>query len=106
MMNRRRYLLQLAACASAWPAAACLAYAQVQGYPSRPLRMIVPFAPGGQNDAVARLVAQKLTEVLGKQCVVENIAGGGGGIGAGRAAQAARDGYTILVHDTGFVIAP
>jgi tripartite-type tricarboxylate transporter receptor subunit TctC len=100
----RRKFLHLAAVAGVLPLAPHVARAQA--YPARPLRMIVPFAPGGQNDAVARLVAQKLSEVLGKQCVVENVGGGGGAIGAGRAAQAARDGYTILVHDTGFVIAP
>jgi tripartite-type tricarboxylate transporter receptor subunit TctC len=100
----RRRFLHLAAGAASLPIVPRLAWAQA--YPSRPVRMIVPFAPGGQNDAVGRLVAQKLSEVLGKQCIVENVGGGGGAIGAGRAAQAPRDGYTVLVHDTGFVIAP
>jgi tripartite-type tricarboxylate transporter receptor subunit TctC len=80
--------------------------AQAQAYPARPVRMIVPFAPGGQNDAIGRLVAQKLSEHLGKQFVIENVGGGGGSIGTGRVAQAARDGYTILVMDTGLVINP
>jgi len=80
--------------------------ARAQAYPARPVRMIVPFAPGGQNDAVGRLVAQKLSEHLGKQFVIENVGGGGGSIGTGRAAQAARDGYTLLVMDTGLVINP
>src|SRR5438552_2623187 len=80
--------------------------AQAQAYPARPVRMIVPFAPGGQNDAIGRLIAQKLSEHLGKQFIVENVGGGGGSIGSSRAAQAARDGYTILVMDTGLVINP
>ena len=82
----------------------CAAYAQA--YPARPVRMIVPFAPGGQNDAIGRLIAQKLSERLGKQFIIENVGGGGGSIGSGRAAQAAHDGYTILVMDTGLVINP
>jgi len=68
--------------------------------------MIVPFAPGGQNDAIGRLIAQRLSEHLGKQYIIENVGGGGGSIGSGRAAQAAHDGYTILVMDTGLVINP
>src|SRR5262245_65715500 len=80
--------------------------ARAQAYPPRPVRMIVRFAPGGQHDAVGRLVAQKLSEHLGKQFVIENVGGGGGSIGTGRAAQAARDGYTLLVMDTGLVINP
>src|SRR5215813_1862341 len=80
--------------------------ARAQAYPARPVRMIVPFAPGGQNDAIGRLVAQKLSERLGKQFVIENVGGGGGSIGTARTAQSARDGYTILVMDTGLVINP
>ena len=100
----RRDFLRFAASAAALPALPRLA--QAQAYPARPVRMIVPFAPGGQNDAVGRLIAQKLSEHFGKQFVVENVGGGGGSIGTGRAAQAARDGYTILVMDTGLVINP
>jgi tripartite-type tricarboxylate transporter receptor subunit TctC len=59
----------------------------------------VPFAPGGQTDVVARLIAQKLSDRLGKQFYVENAAGAGGNIGAGRAVQAAPDGHTILFVD-------
>ena len=100
----RRDFLRFAASAAALPALPRLA--QAQAYPARPVRMIVPFAPGGQNDAVGRVIAQKLSEHFGKQFVVENVGGGGGSIGTGRAAQAARDGYTILVMDTGLVINP
>src|SRR3954452_12904298 len=102
-MSRRR-ILHLAAGAVAVPAVARTARAQA--YPSRPVRLIVPYAPGGQNDAIGRLFAQKLSENVGQQFFVENVGGGGGNLGMGRAAQAARDGYTVLVTDTALVISP
>jgi tripartite-type tricarboxylate transporter receptor subunit TctC len=71
--------------------------AWAQAYPSRPVRIIVPFAAGGPSDVIARLVAGKLTENLGKQFYVENQAGAGGNLGMGNAARAAPDGYTILM---------
>jgi len=100
----RRTVLRLAAGAAAPPALSRVAWSQA--YPTRPVRMIVPFAPGGQNDAIGRLIAQKLSENFGKQYVIENVGGGGGVVGTARAAQAAPDGYTLLVMDTGFVINP
>lgn len=66
-------------------------------YPNRPVRMIVPFAAGGPGDVFARLIAQKLSEQLGRQFFVENRAGAGGNIGSGLAARAPADGYTLLV---------
>jgi tripartite-type tricarboxylate transporter receptor subunit TctC len=66
-------------------------------YPNRPVRMIVPFSAGGPGDIFARLIAQKLSEQLGRQFFVENRAGAGGNIGAGLAARAPADGYTLLV---------
>src|SRR5882762_1916311 len=93
----RRRFLRLAAGAAALPAISRMARAQA--YPSRPVRVIVPFAPGGQTDVVARLIAQKLSDRLGQQFYVENAAGAGGNIGAARAAQAAPDGHTILFID-------
>jgi tripartite-type tricarboxylate transporter receptor subunit TctC len=66
-------------------------------YPNRPVRMIVPFAAGGPGDIFTRLIAQKLSEQLGRQFFVENRAGAGGNIGAGLAARAPADGYTLLV---------
>src|SRR3954447_4866132 len=74
-----------------------IASAVAQTYPSRPVRVIVPFAPGGPTDVFARLMSQKLSEQTGKQFYVENVGGAGGNTGHGRAAQAAADGYTILV---------
>ncbi len=93
----RRGFLQIAAGAAALPGLARPAFAL--DYPVRPVRVIVPFAPGGQTDVIARLVAQKLTDRLGKNFYVENLSGAGSTIGVGRAAQAAPDGYTILFVD-------
>src|SRR5687767_15938144 len=75
-------------------------------YPIRPIRIIVPFAPGGSTDVVARLVGQKLTEAWGQQVVVDNRAGAGGNIGMGLATTALPDGYTILVVSSSFVVNP
>jgi tripartite-type tricarboxylate transporter receptor subunit TctC len=97
----RRRFLRLAAGAVALPAVA-----RAQTYPARPVRLIVPFAPGGPNDVFGRLVAQKLTEHLGKPFYVENIAGASGNIGTGQAAKAAPDGYTLLVATDTHVINP
>ena len=80
--------------------------AQAQNYPDRPVRIIVPFAPAGPVDVVARLVAQKLSESLGKQFIVENQAGAGGNLGMGNAAKAAPDGYTILFVSSSYVVNP
>jgi tripartite-type tricarboxylate transporter receptor subunit TctC len=70
--------------------------AQAQTWPSRAVRFIVPFPPGGSTDVAARTVADKLTRAFGQQVVVENRAGGGGSIGTVEAARAAPDGYTLL----------
>jgi tripartite-type tricarboxylate transporter receptor subunit TctC len=77
--------------------AGAAAHAQAPSYPDRPVRMIVPFAAGGPGDIFGRLVAKNLSQQLGRQFFVENRAGAGGTIGAGVAARAPADGYTLLV---------
>jgi tripartite-type tricarboxylate transporter receptor subunit TctC len=74
--------------------------ARAQTYPDRPIRMIVPFAAGGGSDSVGRVIAQKLTEALGQQVVVENRPGAGGTIGAAQVVKSAADGYTLLLGST------
>jgi tripartite-type tricarboxylate transporter receptor subunit TctC len=70
-----------------------------QGYPERSITMIVPFAAGGPTDTVARLVAEEMSADLGQQIIVENIGGAGGTVGARQAADAAPDGYTVLLYN-------
>lgn len=77
-----------------------------QDYPTKPVRIIVPFGPGGPTDVTARLVAQQLTERLGQQFIVENVPGAGGNIGTGQVARAKPDGYTLLVASTGHMVNP
>jgi tripartite-type tricarboxylate transporter receptor subunit TctC len=78
--------------------------ATAQSYPDRPVRVIVPFPPGGPTDVTARLIANSLSERLGKQFYVENVGGAGGNTGVGQAARAAPDGYTMVVVSTGFIV--
>ncbi len=86
-------LLLLTSSMSAFPALA-------QDYPSKPIRLVVPYPPGGGNDALGRLVAQRLSTALGQQVFVENKAGAGGNLGTGEVARAKPDGYTLTL---GFV---
>jgi len=82
------------------------ANALAQGYPAKPVKVVVPYPPGGPTDIVARLVSQKLAEQTGQQFVVENRAGAGGNIGAEAVARAPADGYTLLVATTAHAINP
>src|SRR5712671_813485 len=104
MILSRRKFLHLTAGAAALSLATGVA--QAQTYPSRPVRIIVTFAPSGTTDIFARLAAQKLSEHLGKQFYVENIPGASGNIGTGQAARAAPDGYTILFAFRSHVVNP
>ena len=83
--------------AAAALALACALPAHAQDYPNRPVRVIVPFSPGGAVDGPTRIVAQKLSERLGQQVVVENKPGAGATLGAGEVAKSAPDGYTLLL---------
>ena len=104
MKPLRRLAMQVAAAAAIALALPAMAWAQ--SYPTRPVRVIVPYAPGGPADILARLTAQKLSERLGNQFYVENIGGAGGNIGMGQAAKAAADGYTLLVVPPNIVVNP
>ena len=83
-----------------------LAQAQAQDYPNRVVRIIVPFAPGGPSDIIARLLSQKLSENLGKSFIVENKPGGSANIGIAQVAKSPADGYTLLLVSSSFVIYP
>ncbi|MFC6280499.1 MULTISPECIES: Bug family tripartite tricarboxylate transporter substrate binding protein [Polaromonas] len=95
----------LKACLAASLAAATFG-AMAQAYPSRPVKVIIPFPPGGTLDAVGRQLAQKLGEQMGQPFVVENRAGGNGTIGAAAVASAPADGYTLLFNASTFTSAP
>jgi tripartite-type tricarboxylate transporter receptor subunit TctC len=92
------------ACALALIVASGTAIAQ--GYPAGPVRVIVPFPPGGGVDGAGRLISQKLSEALGKQFVVDNRPGANGMIGSELAAKSAKDGYTLMVNGANFVTTP
>ena len=94
----RRRFLHLAAGVAALPLVSQIATAQ--SYPTRPVRIIVPFAPGAVNDITARLIGQWLTERIGQQFLIENRPGGGGNIGIEAVVRAPADGYTLLVVGT------
>jgi tripartite-type tricarboxylate transporter receptor subunit TctC len=99
MKQLLKTMLALCLCAAALAASA-------QQYPSRPVKMIIPFPPGGTLDTLGRNLAQKLGEQMGQQFVVENKPGGNGTIGADAVAKAPADGYTLLFNASTFVTAP
>src|SRR4051794_972866 len=77
--------------------AAMITAAAAQPYPSRPITMVVPFGAGGPTDALARILAQRMSQTLGQQVLVENVTGAAGTLGIGRVARAAPDGYTLVI---------
>jgi len=102
-MNSRTLLLAILCAASIVPTGPALA----QAWPTKPIRLMVPFPPGGSTDIVARIVAQKLSERLGQALVIENRGGGGGTIGTAAVAKTAPDGYNLTIASTStHVVAP
>jgi tripartite-type tricarboxylate transporter receptor subunit TctC len=102
MLNRRTVLCGLALAAS-------LPFEALAGeeiFPSRPVRVIVPFSPGGPPDIIARLLASKLSERWGQQAYVENMPGAGGNTGYARAAHMPADGYTLVAMSPGYTVSP
>jgi len=102
MEINRRKLLTLGALATATGTFAASAWSQ--SFPNKPVTLIVPFAPGGNTDLVARLVGVSLGKVLGQPVVIDNRAGGGGAIGAGQVTRAPADGYTLLLCGAGVIV--
>jgi tripartite-type tricarboxylate transporter receptor subunit TctC len=100
-----RKALQVSALIAALAAALSCA-AQAAGYPERTVKVIVPFPAGGVTDIAARVITQKLSERLGEQFYIENIAGAGGNLGMANAARAAADGYTVLFASSSIVVNP
>lgn len=96
VMNGGLAMLGLALCASA----AGITAAGAQSYPSKPVRLVSTYAPGGTNDLLSRLVAQKLTERLGKPVIVENRTGANGILGTQTVAKSAPDGYTLMMGNS------
>ena len=106
-MFRRTSASFIAILAAAYAVAWAPTPAAAQAYPTRPVTIVVPFAAGGGNDIMARLIAQHLSRALGQQFVIENRAGAAGTVGAHAVAKAAPDGYTLMVGHSGvFGVAP
>jgi tripartite-type tricarboxylate transporter receptor subunit TctC len=101
-VKRRDFITLLAGAAMTLPAAADAA----EPYPTRPIRLVVPYPAGGGTDIVGRVLGQKLSESLGQQIVVDNRGGAGGTLGTAHAAKSAPDGYTLLLVPTSHVINP
>jgi tripartite-type tricarboxylate transporter receptor subunit TctC len=97
-MRRREFIASIGGAALLAASILPIVAASAQTYPSRPITLIVPYPPGGATDAIARIIQDGMSQSLGQQIVVDNIGGAGGMIAAGRAARAAPDGYTVLLH--------
>jgi tripartite-type tricarboxylate transporter receptor subunit TctC len=106
LRTNRRVVLAVALSTAILPGVVVAQGKAAEVWPSRPVRMIVPFAPGGPTDIVARLLAQRLTEMWGQSVLVDNRAGAGGNLGVEIAAKAAPDGYTVLVTSSSYVVNP
>lgn len=98
MKTTRRQFLCSAATTVALPSLSRIAWAQA--YPAKPITIVVPYAPGGPTDTIARLMAEAMKKTLGQPVVIDNVSGAGGSIGVGRVARAAPDGYTLSIGTT------
>lgn len=110
--HRRALLGKTSALGASWLAAPLLAGSMAStalaqaGWPTKPVRMVIAFPPGGPTDIVSRIIASELARLLGQQVVVENRPGAGGNLGAEQVARAAADGYTIFYNTSAITIAP
>ena len=106
-MNLRRFLLALLpvlTLAAGLPAAPAMA---AEAFPAKPLKIVVPYVPGGTSEFLARVLAKKMSDILGQQVLIDNIGGAGGTLGTATVARAAPDGYTMLFgYNSGLTIAP
>ncbi|HYF21413.1 MAG TPA: tripartite tricarboxylate transporter substrate-binding protein, partial [Ramlibacter sp.] len=94
----------MAACALGLAFGAAAQAPAAGGFPNRPITMVVPFAPGGSNDMIARAIGQELSKTFGQSVVVENRAGAGGAVGALQVSKAAPDGYTLMLASTSLTV--
>lgn len=105
-MNFTMRVVTIAAALAAAGASVCQAAAPVPAYPTRPVRLVVPFAPGGTNDVIGRIVAEKLAQRLGQPFVADNRAGANSIVGSEIVARATPDGHTLLIVAAGFAMNP
>src|SRR3954453_20957871 len=99
-MNTRAFLIVMTESAVVFEEC-CPVLAAAQSWPTRPISMVVPLAAGGAGDVLARILASRLSELLGQQVIVENVGGAGGMTGASRVAKAAPDGYQLVYGNIG-----